>query len=143
MTVGWWRRKRWLLTSPVASILLVVAVLELAPPRTVDVNWDYDYVHDPPCTSRSPDNCVTGFRVFVGDPHDRSQQVFVANPDEIGRNPAHQRLGTFLKVDRSGYLQFCVLAVKTGQSRSTTVESAPICTRRLVLPFGIGSNWMR
>jgi len=136
MRPGWWDRV--FVALPILA-LLVIAILKFSQPRTVVLHWDYDYAQDPPCSSRLADNCVTGFRVFVGEPDDRSQQLFVANPADVGRNPANSRLGATLKVDRFGYRQFCVLAVKKGMSAST-VESAPICMKRLVLPFGIGHN---
>jgi len=141
MRPGWWRRNRVLLTLPILVLLLVFAMLKLSPPRTIILNWDYDYAHNPPCSPRLADNCVTGFRVFVGAPDNRSQQLFVANPVDAGRELRNLRLGATFKVRRFGSLQFCVLAVKKGLSTSTTVESAPICMKRLVLPFGIGSNW--
>lgn len=139
MRPRWWTRNHVLMTLPILALLLVLAVLKFSPPRTVVLNWDYNYAHDPPCTSRLADNCVTGFRVFVGEPSNRSQQLFVANPVDAGHNPGNARLGVTFKVNHFGYLQFCVLALKKGMSVST-VESAPICMRRLVLPFGIGSN---
>lgn len=139
MRPRWWTRNHVLMTLPILALLLVLAVLKFSPPRTVVLNWDYNYAHDPPCTSRLADNCVTGFRVFVGEPGNRSQQLFVANPVDAGRNLGNARLGATFKVNRFGYLQFCVLAVKKGLSVST-VESVPMCMRRLVLPFGIGSN---
>jgi len=141
MRPGWWRRNRGLLILPILALVIVFAILRLSPPRTIVVNWDYDYAHDPPCSSRVADNCVTGFRVFLGEPGNRFQQLFVPNPVDAGREPRKSRFGATFKVRRFGYLQFCVLAVKEGPSASTTVESAPICMKRLVLPFGIGSYW--
>ncbi len=123
--------------------ILVVALLLAAPkfsaPRTVSVRWDYDYAHDPPCTSPSADNCISGFRVFVGDPDKPSQQLFVANRFDAGPHMVSKGLETKFKVNRFGYLQFCVVAVRKGQM-GMTVESAPLCRRRLVLPFGIASD---
>jgi len=102
------------------------------------MRWNYDYAHDPPCSSRLTGNCVSGFRVFVGELNHRSQQVFVPNRDSV-RNAATQQLEAALVVKQFGYVQLCVVAVKNSQM-AATVESAPTCVKRLVLPFGIGSS---
>lgn len=103
------------------------------------MRWDYDYAHDPPCTSPSADNCVSGFRVFVGGPNNRSQQVFVANRSDAGHPMVSQGLEATLKVKRFGYPQFCVVAVRK-EPIGVTLESTPLCSRQLVLPFGLASN---
>jgi hypothetical protein len=139
MKPGRWSRKRVLLTLSIAAVLALLALFKFSPHRTVVLNWDYNYTHDPPCASPSAENCVRGFRVSVGDLSDHSQQLFVANPADASRN-ANQRLETTLKVDRFGYLRFCVLAVKNLRG-GITVESVPLCRKRLVLPFAIGSHW--
>ena len=134
-----WTRKRKLLVFAVAAAVLFVVILELSPPRTVSMSWNYDYAHDPPCTPKSTGNCVSGFRVFVGELNDRSQQLFVSDRFDSNHNVVTQRLGASFEVKRFGYLQLCVVAVKNGQI-AVTVESTPMCTKRLVLPFGIGSG---
>ncbi len=128
--------KRALLILAILGILLF-AVLEFAAPRAVRVRWDYDYVHDPPCASVWGYDCVLGFHVFVGSPNDRSQQVFVANRFEAGH--LSKPIETTFPVNRFGYLQFCVVAVKQGQM-AVMVESTPMCKKHWVLPFGIASD---
>jgi hypothetical protein len=137
-----WTRKRMLLVSIVVAAVLLLAALEFSPPRTVSMTWDYDYAHDLPCASPSAGNCITGFRVFVGELNDRSQQQFVSNRFDADRNLVRQRLEADFEVNRFGYLQLCVVAVKNAQI-VVTVESAPLCRKRLVLPFGIASSWTK
>jgi len=130
--------KRALLILSVPGILLF-AVLEFAAQRAVRVSWDYDYAHDPPCASVWDHDCVLGFHVFVGNPNNRSQQVFVANRFDAGHHLVSKQLETTFHVNRFGYLQFCVVAVKQGQM-TVMVESTPVCTKRWVLPFGIARD---
>jgi len=139
MGPGWWTPKRALLVLAALAIVSLLAVLKFSTPRTVRVRWDYDYAQDPPCTSPAADNCVSGFRVFVGDPTNRSQQLFVANRFDAGHHMMSEGLEATFKVNRFGYLQFCVVAVRKGQI-GVTVESPPLCSRRLVLPFGIARD---
>jgi len=131
-----WTLKRGLLILAIPGILLF-AVLEFAAQRAVRVSWDYDYAHDPPCASVWDHDCVLGFHVFVGNPNNRSQQVFVANRFDAGH--LSKQLETTFPVNRFGYLRFCVVAVKQGQM-AVMVESTPVCMKRWVLPFGIGSD---
>jgi hypothetical protein len=142
MESGRWTGKRKLLLLAVVAVALLLVVLEFAPPRTVSMSWSYDYAHDPPCTSRLTGNCVSGFRVFVGELNHRSQQLFVSNRFDSGHNVVSQRVEAAFEVERFGYLQLCVVAVKNGQI-GVTVESTPMCMKRLVLPFGVGSSWAR
>ena len=133
-----WTFKRALLTLAIPAILLF-AVLEFAAPRAARVRWDYDYAHDPPCASVWGYDCVLGFHVFVGSPNDRSQQVFVANRFDAGQRLLSKQIEATLRVNRFGYLQFCVVAVKQGQM-AVMVESTPVCMKRWVLPFGIAGD---
>jgi len=130
--------KRALLILSVPGILLF-AVLGFAAPRAVRVRWNYDYAHDPPCASVWGYDCVLGFHVFVGSPNNRSQQEFVANRFDAGHHLVSKQLETTFHVNRFGYLQFCVVAVKQGQM-TVMVESTPVCTKRWVLPFGIARD---
>jgi len=136
-----WTRKKVLLVLAVVAVVLLLA-LKFSPPRTLSMTWDYDYAHNPPCTAPSAGNCVSGFRVFVGELNHRSQQIFVSNRFDVGRSLVSQQLETNFEVNRFGYLQLCVVAVKNTQI-GVTVESAPLCMKRLVLPFGIASSWTK
>jgi len=132
-----------LLGALVVVVVFVLAALRFSAPRSISMSWDYSYAaHDLPCASPSAEDCVTGFRVFVGDRNHRSQQLFIANRPDAGQNRASQQLAANFTVNRFGYLQFCVLAVRNGRG-GLTYESIPVCKKRLVLPFAIGSSWAK
>jgi hypothetical protein len=117
--------------------VLLVAARKLAfAPRRIHVRWDYDYKHDPPCSSRWAPNCIQGFYVFVGGAAERLDGAFVENRFDGSRQVVGRGLETDFQVHEFGYLRFCVVAVKQGPM-ATTVESAPICRHRWVLPTGI------
>jgi len=137
-----WTGKRMLLVLAAVAVVLLLATLKFSAPRTVSMTWDYDYAHNPPCASPSAGNCVSGFRVFVGELSDRSQQLFVSNRFDASHNLVSQRLEATFELKRFGYVQLCVVAVKNAQI-GLTVESAPLCMKRLVLPFGIASSWTK
>lgn len=140
MGPGWWTRKRVLLVFAAAAVVLFLATPKFpAAPRTIIMHWDYDYAHDPPCTSPSAENCVSGFRVFVGEPKDRSQDLFVPNRFDAGHHIVSKKLEATFQVEHFGYLQLCVVAVKRGPM-AVMVESAPLCAKRWVLPLGSASD---
>lgn len=138
-------RRILLRVLPVLILLACVFLLvvsRFAVPRTIHMGWNYDYTHDPPCASRWADNCTRGFYVFVGGPKERSQQLFVENRFDAGHRVLGEGLEATFQVRQFGYLQFCVVAIKQG-SMAITVESVPLCSRRLVLPRRFGRHRTR
>jgi hypothetical protein len=127
--------------------LLVLAVLgfgvyEAFHPRTATLRWDQDYEKDPPCNSSGAPNspgrrCILGFKVFLGKPTSRSGQQFVLNRFDQSGQIISKGITWTMPVRPFGNTQFCVVSVATDGSPQT-VESAPICTTRRVLPFGLG-----
>ena len=105
-------------------------------PRSVHMRWNYDYRNDRPCTSRWEEGCIRGFNVFATEKGGRSHQVFVDNRFDKDHRVVGEGLETTLQMGEFGFLQFCVVAVKQGPM-ATTVESVPVCSRRLVLPLRI------
>lgn len=124
------------------AALLVVLTLALGlmqqSRRNVALQWDYDYSHDPPCTSSLTRNCVLGFSAFIRDSESRSQEVFV--PNRFGQNGQvlNRDISTTLTVRRYGDVQFCVTAVGVNAS-GRRVESLPTCVSKWVLPFRLTS----
>ena len=110
--------------------------------RSIRMRWDYDYKHDPPCASRWDENCIRGFYIFVGGSGGRTQQSFVDNRFDKNHRVLSEGLEATFQVGQFGYLPVCVVAVKQGPM-ATTVESVPLCTRRLVLPLRISRERRR
>lgn len=129
--------------------LLVLLALGLAldavfGSRTATLEWDYNYVSDPPCNDAAAPRlpaktCVTGFNVFVGTPTKRRNQQFV--PNAVGANGriTDKKISLTMPLRSYGNIQFCVVAVGRAPD-GQTLESSPLCATRLVLPFGIGKK---
>jgi hypothetical protein len=131
----------------VAIALLVLVGLGFASyeafrTRNVALRWDQDYAKDPPCDSSGAPTppakrCVLGFKVFRGTPTNRSDQVFIPNRFDQDGKIIGKGITWTMPVRPLGNTQFCVVSVVTDGSPQT-MESAPICTTRRVLPFGLG-----
>jgi hypothetical protein len=139
MSSAWRGLPRVLPVLIVLACVFVLGVSRFSAPRTVKLRWDYDYSHDPYCSSRWAENCTLGFYVFVGSPAKRFHQVFIENQFDAGHQVLSRGIEAEIKVREFGYLQFCVAAVKQG-SMGATVESTPLCSRQLVLPNRFGRH---
>jgi hypothetical protein len=142
MSPGWQSLRRVLPVSIALIFAFLLIVSRFAAPRSVHLRWDYDYTHDPPCASPWAANCTLGFYVFLGGAKERSQALFVNNRFDAKHQVVSQGLEAEFRLREFGYLQFCVVAVKQG-AMGIIVESAPLCSRRLVLPHRIARrhNW--
>ena len=129
------RMHRVWFTMMAAAFLTVIAVLVTKPPsESAYLKWNYDYVHDVPCTDARPKSCVRGFNVYVGDANSDPKPTFVANRlDEKGQ-PVTKSIDAKVKLQTYGSVQFCVTAVGVNAT-GTSVESRPICVRKFVIPF--------
>jgi hypothetical protein len=127
---------RRLLFIMMAVVLLTLVAVLFAKPRVESayVKWDYDYVHDAPCTHAKLKSCVRGFNVYVGDTSSGQKPIFVANRlDEKGQLVANG-IDTKVKLQRYGNVQFCLTAVGV-DATGAAVESRPICVTKFVIPF--------
>lgn len=124
--------------------LVVIAVAVLIPvllwlmqthARSVDLSWDYDYVHDPPCADARTKTCVRGFNVLIGDPKSHPQPVFVPNRFDAKGQIMGKNITTTQSFEAWGNVQFCVTALGVS-ARGVMVESTPICVSKFVVPFG-------
>ena len=112
--------------------------------KTATLQWDYDYTKDPPCsgdrkTASPRKGCVVGFNAFVGTPANRSNQKFVPNQFDPSGKIVSKGISVTLQLQHYGNTQFCVTSVAQDQTGGT-VESLPICSTRVVLPFGASSK---
>lgn len=131
----------------VVALLLLLALalaFHASGGRTATLQWDYDYVKDPPCNGATAPNspgkgCVIGFNVFVGTPTNRSDQQFVPNRFDQNGHIINKAISVTMPVHHYGNIQFCVVSVARGQ-KGQTVESLTRCSTHLVLPFGIGNK---
>ena len=131
---------RWAAVVTISLVLIIfgVAMVQHAPGREVTLRWNYDYAHDPPCAPILSRKCVIGFHVFVGRGGERHQEVFISNVRDL-RPSASTAMQTTMRVRSYGNLQFCVVAIGRDE-QGIGVESLPLCTKRIVLPFAIGKQ---
>lgn len=98
------------------------------------MKWDYDYLHDLPCTATRTTSCVRGFNAFVGDPASRSVSVFVPNSFDAKGQVVSKGISTAVNFERYGNVQFCTTAVSVN-AKCAAVESMPTCVSKFVWPF--------
>ncbi len=130
--------------SAALALLLLLGVgvaLEVTGGRNATLEWDYDYVKDPPCSdtmTKTPPGkgCVIGFNVWIGPPTARKDQKFVGNVKDEKGHIVSKRIRTTVSVHEYGKVPFCVASVAK-DPKGRTIESLPICSTQFVLPFGI------
>ena len=135
----------------IGALVALLLVLAFAGPslgaafgsRSATLQWDYDYVKNPPCKDGTPPapgkGCVIGFNVFLGKPVRRSDQRFIPNAFDQSGHITDKKISLTIPLHRHGNMQFCVVAVAK-YLNGQTLESSPLCLTRRVLPSGIGKR---
>ncbi len=116
----------------IAIVLVVLAAgLMLQQAKNAVFQWDYDYVHDPPCTNTRTKSCVTGFNLLVGDPSSQPKPIFVPNRFDQHAQLVSKGIEATVSFKTSGNVQFCVTSVGA-DTTGATVESRPACVSKFV-----------
>jgi hypothetical protein len=113
------------------ALVVLAAGLMLQQAKSAVFRWDYDYVHDPPCTDTRTKSCVTGFNLVAGDPNSQPKPTFVPNRFDQHEQLVSKGIEARVNFKTSGNVQFCVTSVGA-DATGAAVESRPACVSKFV-----------